>query len=76
MDVAYSLGFMKPFSGYQFGSSEAAFGAAGSGGSFAFADPESQVGYAYTPNKQGPYVLDDPRELALRNAFYSCLQKQ
>jgi CubicO group peptidase (beta-lactamase class C family) len=76
MDVAYSLGFMKPFSGYQFGSSEAAFGAAGSGGSFAFADPEAQVGYAYTPNKQGPYVLDDPRELALRNAFYSCLQKQ
>ena len=49
---------------------------AGSGGSFSFADPDAQVGYAYAPNRQQPYILDDPLELALRNAFYRCLQNK
>ncbi len=74
MDIAFSLGFLKPFPGYRFGKSFAAFGAPGSGGSFAFADPEAGVGYAYAPNTQRPYILDDPLELALRNAFYRCLR--
>ncbi|MBA2677059.1 MAG: beta-lactamase family protein [Ktedonobacteraceae bacterium] len=72
-DVAYSLGFLKPCPGYRFGSSDAAFGAPGSGGSFGFADPDAQVGYAYVTNKQGAAIFDDPREKAVRDAFYSCL---
>jgi CubicO group peptidase (beta-lactamase class C family) len=74
-DMAYALGFMKPFEGYRFGSSSAAFGTAGSGGSFGFADPDAQVGYAYVMNHQGVRVLDEPREKVLRDAFYRCLQR-
>jgi CubicO group peptidase (beta-lactamase class C family) len=48
----------------------AAYGAPGSGGSFGFADPAAQVGYAYVTNKQWAGMLDDPREKALRDAFY------
>jgi CubicO group peptidase (beta-lactamase class C family) len=72
-DMGYSLGFLKPFPGYQFGSSDAAFGAPGSGGSFGFADPDAQVGYAYVMNHQGVRVLDEPREKILRDTFYRCL---
>jgi len=76
MDIAYALGFLKPFSGYHFGSSDAAFGAPGSGGSFGFADPDAQVGYAYVMNKQGTGILDDPREKVVRDAFYQCLKER
>ncbi len=83
IDTAYSLGFFKPFpsahpdistSTYHFGSSDAAFGAPGSGGSFGFADPAAHVGYAYVTNKQGTLIFDDPREKTLRYTFYHCLQ--
>ena len=72
-DTSFSLGFLKSFPGFRFGSSEKAFGMAGSGGSLGFADPDAQVGYAYVMNKQGPKMWDDPREKALRDAFYACL---
>lgn len=72
-DIAYSLGFLKPFAGWRFGSSLAAFGGTGSGGSFGFADPDAQVGYAYVMNRQGIRVLDEPREKILRDTFYRCL---
>ncbi len=74
-DMAYALGFLKPFPGYHFGSSTAAFGGPGSGGSFGFADPDTQVGYAYVMNHQGIKVLDEPREKILRDTFYTCLSK-
>lgn len=32
----------------------------GTGGSFAFADPDAQIGYAYATNKCGFYVKVDP----------------
>jgi CubicO group peptidase (beta-lactamase class C family) len=51
-NISFSVGFLKPFSGFRFGSNEKAFGTAGSGGSFGFADPDAQVGYAYVMNKQ------------------------
>ncbi len=74
-DIAYSLGFLKPFEGWRFGSSYAAFGGAGSGGSFGFADPDAQVGYAYVMNHQGVHVLDEPREKIMRDTFYQCLSR-
>ncbi len=74
-DMAYSLGFLKPCAGWHFASSLAAFGGAGSGGSFGFADPDAQVGYAYVMNHQGVRVLDEPREKILRTTFYQCLSR-
>lgn len=68
-----SLGFAKPGLGLKFGRSETAFGTPGLGGSFGFADPDKQVGYAYVTNKMGFNQGNDPRDVALRNAFYSCL---
>jgi CubicO group peptidase (beta-lactamase class C family) len=71
-DTAYSLGFWKPFDGFAFGS-EAAFGAPGAGGSFAFADPARELGFAYAPNRMGTHAWDDPREVRLRRTVERCL---
>lgn len=75
MDISYSLGFMKPLHSFKFGSSHKSFGTPGAGGSFGFADPQRQVGYAYAMTKMGFHIVDDPREKALRDAFYSCLDQ-
>ena len=71
-EMRLSLGFLKPSALYAFGS-EAAFGAPGAGGSFAFADPATALGYAYVTNKMGVQVGGDPRELAVRQAARACL---
>jgi len=75
VDTLYSMGYLKPNPSYSFGSSEKAFGTPGAGGSFGFADPDLQVGFAYAPNKFGFYLWNDPREEALREATYRCLKK-
>lgn len=69
-EVQFSLGFMKSCPNWSFGS-PSAFGAPGAGGSLGFADPESQIGYAYIPNRKSVALTGDPRDLALRNALYS-----
>jgi CubicO group peptidase (beta-lactamase class C family) len=74
-ETAYSLGYWKPFDGFAFGS-PSAFGAQGAGGSFAFADPERDLGFAYAPNKMGTHIWDDPRESALRDAVLDCLDTE
>ncbi len=77
-NLACTLGFCKPtpYASYKaFGSSGKAFGFPGAGGSFAFADPDAQAGYAYATNKMGGFMWDDPREMSLRDAFYKCLKK-
>ena len=58
----------------RFGPGEKAFGHPGSGGSLAFADPDRRLGFAYVMNQMGPYVLMDPRPVALINAVYECLE--
>ena len=66
--TAFSLGFARPLSPFLFGSSRAAFGHPGAGGSFAFADTERQFSFAYVMNRMGFHLNDDPREKALRDA--------
>lgn len=73
VDTAFSLGFARPLHAFRFGSSERAFGHPGAGGSFAFADPDRGVAFAYVMNRLGPHLNDDPREKALRDAIYRCL---
>jgi CubicO group peptidase (beta-lactamase class C family) len=49
------------------------FGHPGAGGSLGFADPDAKVGFGYTMNKMGPYILIDPRARALIDALYASL---
>jgi CubicO group peptidase (beta-lactamase class C family) len=71
----YSLGFLRPGPVPAFGSSARAFGAPGAGGSFAFADPDAHLGYAYAMNKLDFYLENDPREVALRGALYRAIAR-
>lgn len=71
VETRFSLGFAKPSPDDPFGS-PAAFGHPGSGGAFGFADPASQIGYGYVPNRMDRYLVD-PRDRALREALSRCL---
>jgi CubicO group peptidase (beta-lactamase class C family) len=71
----YALGYLRPGPKVTFGSSPRAFGTPGAGGSFAFADPDAHLGYAYVMNKMDFYLVDDPREKALRDAIYRAIAK-
>ncbi len=73
VETIFSLGYAKPFPAFRFGLGEQAFGTPGAGGSFCFADPEAQIGFAYAMNKTGFYLWDDPREKSLRDAVYRSL---
>jgi CubicO group peptidase (beta-lactamase class C family) len=70
---SYAMGFLKPSPAMRFGSSSRAFGTPGGGGSLGFADPDAAVGYAYAMNRLGFHMPVDPRELALRQAFYTSI---
>lgn len=71
----FALGFLRPGPDVAFGSSERAFGGPGAGGSFAFADPDARLGYAYIMNKMDFYLTDDPREKPLRDAIYRATRR-
>jgi CubicO group peptidase (beta-lactamase class C family) len=69
-EARFSLGFFRPSPQFPFGRA-GAFGSPGSGGSFGFADPERGVAYAYVTNRMGPNVIEDARDIALREALSS-----
>jgi CubicO group peptidase (beta-lactamase class C family) len=71
----FSLGFLRPGPEVSFGSSPRALGSPGAGGSFAFADPDARLGYAYVMNKLDFHLSDDPREKALRDAVYRAMAR-
>lgn len=73
IESAFRFGFMKPFPILEFGTSPAAFGHTGSGGSFAYADPATGIGYAYVMNRAGYGLPTDRREIALRAALTTSL---
>lgn len=70
VDTTFSLGYVKPFPKFRFGSSDNAFGTPGAGGSFGFADPDTGIGFAYAMNRAGFHLYNDPRELALRQVLF------
>jgi len=74
-DTLFSLGFMKQGVGFEFASSDRAFGTPGAGGSFGFADPDAQLGVAYVMNKMGWHLVNDPREKELRDAVYRAVAR-
>ena len=71
----YSLGYLRPGPELGFGTSQRAFGTPGAGGSFAFADPDTRLGYAYVMNKMDFYMFDDPREKPLRDAVHRAIKR-
>ncbi|EEG78839.1 EstA family serine hydrolase [Dethiobacter alkaliphilus] len=75
IQTRYGLGFMKPDPIFRFSDNSNAFGFLGATGSFAFADPQYKVGYAYFTRKMGYYGVNDPREKSVRQAMYRCIAK-
>jgi CubicO group peptidase (beta-lactamase class C family) len=71
-DTVFSLGYLKPTPTFPFGSPQA-FGHSGNGGSFAYADPQTQIGFAYAMNRTDYWLVDDPRQRALRQAMMRCI---
>ena len=71
-DTRFSLGYCKPWEGFDFGT-PSAFGTPGAGGSLGFGDPERKLGFGYVMNRMDYYLFDDPRKHALREAVIDCL---
>ncbi|AZM56767.1 esterase [Streptomyces sp. WAC 01529] len=70
----WGLGFMLNQYG-QAGPNPRAFGHGGAGGSYAFADPENRVSYAYTMNRMGAGTSgEDLRSIHLVGALYKSLR--
>jgi CubicO group peptidase (beta-lactamase class C family) len=69
----FSTGFMLTQPQDLMGPNARPFGHPGAGGSLGFADPEARIGFGYTMNKMGPYILIDPRPRALLEAVYASL---
>lgn len=80
LDTAFSAGFLQdPLtpagekSRSIFGPSVRAFGQVGAGGSFAFADPDRGIGFAYVMNQMEPGVLPNAKSLLLIRRMYQAL---
>lgn len=75
MNVAVALGFMRNCEAFPAGPNPEAFGHAGFGGAYGFADPKNEIAFGYTPNKMwlGTTLETGARCAALVNATYECL---
>jgi CubicO group peptidase (beta-lactamase class C family) len=73
IDTQYKMGFSRPSRDMSFGTSGKAFGCPGAGGSFAMADPDAGLSFAYVTNQMGFQLFDDPREKAVRDACIRCV---
>lgn len=71
VEARWGCGFLVNSLGI-YGPSERAFGHSGWGGSFAFADPDKKIGFAYVMNQMGEELIGDPRNVALIDALYQC----
>jgi len=71
--MAFQLGFMKPTDSLSFANNRS-FGFMGLGGSFGFADPEENIGYAYAMNKLRNYYTNIWEEI-LRKTVYQCIEQ-
>ncbi|MEU1157929.1 serine hydrolase domain-containing protein, partial [Streptomyces sp. NPDC005918] len=72
----WGLGYMLNQYG-QAGPNPRAFGHGGMGGSYAFADPENRVSYAYTMNRMGAGTSgEDLRSVHLVGALYRALRER
>lgn len=71
-----SLGFMLPVAGSGDARGPRAFGHAGRGGSYGWADPEHRIGFGYTMNQMwgGGPDQPDPRANELARAVYASLE--
>lgn len=69
VQTAFGLGFMVSSSYSLFGGQHA-FGHTGAGGSMAFADPETGIGFAYVMNRMMQNLAGDPRSRGLVRAVY------
>lgn len=68
----WGAGFLANSEGV-YGPGQRTFGHSGYGGSFAFADPDAGLAVAYTMNRMGANLRDDPRAMALIGAIYGSL---
>jgi CubicO group peptidase (beta-lactamase class C family) len=71
-EMTYGLGYCKPSDSFRFGSSDRAYGTPGAGGSFGYADPDLQRGFAYAMKGVDFYLVQDSREVALSRAAEAC----
>ncbi len=69
----FGLGFMLTQPMIPFGPNPRSFGHPGFGGSIAFADPDAQLGFAYTMNQLQTGLGGDARGFALIGALYAAL---
>jgi CubicO group peptidase (beta-lactamase class C family) len=71
--MRFGLGFMLRHPQFPLGAGEGSFGHAGMGGSIAFADPESRIGFAYVMNQMQSGLAHDARGFRLIGALAECL---
>lgn len=72
IEARWGCGFLLNTNGL-YGPNPDTFGHSGWGGSFAFGDPSTGIGVAYTMNQMGTDLVGDPRNMALIDAVYDSI---